>query len=169
MLRGQQTPAPHSQPGIRQRVWNITGLQKFLLNILYLRTWIFQRKDFRQDPHGASCQYQTTVFQDKRVSPDVIPDTFTHVNKCQDFTAPLSNPKQVRCVLKAGIVIQRPAHQWKLRITLSLRSLAARGGIWATAEWSTLRTVPTRPGSQKKPPALNFLVQIIALTGVREK
>ena len=43
------------------------------------------------------------------------------------------------------------------------------GGIWATAECSTLRTVQTRPGSQKKPPALNFLVQIIALTGVREK
>ena len=107
MLRGQQTPAPHSQPGIRQRVWNITGLQKFLLNILYLRTWIFQRKDFRQDPHGASCQYQTTVFQDNRVSPDVIPDTFTHVNKCQDFAASLSNPKQVRCGL---IIRSRDCH-----------------------------------------------------------
>lgn len=53
-----------------------------------------QRKDFRQDPHGSSCQYQTSVFQDNRVSPDVIPDSFTHVNKCQDFGATLSNPKQ---------------------------------------------------------------------------
>ena len=54
-----------------------------------------QRKEFNQDRFGSSCQYQTSVFQDNRVSPDVIPDSFTHLNKCQDFTASINDSKQV--------------------------------------------------------------------------
>ena len=56
-----------------------------------------QRKDFGQDHHNSSCQYQTSVFQDNRVSPDVIPDSFTHINnKCQEFTAAaINDSKQV--------------------------------------------------------------------------
>ena len=54
-----------------------------------------QRKEFNQDRFGSSCQYQTSVFQDNRVSPDVIPDSFTHLNKCQDFTVSINDSKQV--------------------------------------------------------------------------
>ena len=60
----------------------------------------------------------------------MIPDTFTHVNKCQDFAAPLSNPKQVRWRLILIIRSEhcRPAHQWKLRITLSFEKSGCDGG-----------------------------------------
>ena len=68
---------------------------KCVTRVLYNFISPLQRKEFNQDRFGSSCQYQTSVFQDNRVSPDVIPDSFTHLNKCQDFTASINDSKQV--------------------------------------------------------------------------
>ena len=43
----------------------------------------------------SSLQYQTSVFQDTRISPDVIPDSFTQINKCQDIVNGYVDVKQV--------------------------------------------------------------------------
>jgi hypothetical protein len=44
----------------------------------------------------SSLQYQTSVFQDTRISPDVIPDSFTQINKCQDNVNGYADVKQVK-------------------------------------------------------------------------
>ena len=43
----------------------------------------------------SSLQYQTSVFQDTRISPDVIPDSFTQINKCQDIVNSYGDVKKV--------------------------------------------------------------------------
>ena len=45
---------------------------------------------------GSNCQYQTSVFQDNRVSPDVIPDSFSHINKCQEFPSNIRTEQNIR-------------------------------------------------------------------------
>jgi len=52
-----------------------------------------QRKGVPSD-NMSSLQYQTSVFQDTRISPDVIPDSFTQINKCQDLVHGFADVKQ---------------------------------------------------------------------------
>ena len=50
-----------------------------------------QRKEFSEEQLQPSCQYQTSVFQDNRISPDLIPESFSQLNKCQEFPALLTS------------------------------------------------------------------------------
>ena len=43
----------------------------------------------------SSLKYQTSVFQDTRISPDVIPDSFTQINKCHDIVNGYADVEQV--------------------------------------------------------------------------
>ena len=55
-----------------------------------------QRKEFSQDRLQSSCQYQTSVFQDNRISPDVIPESFSQLSKCQELPVSLGTNRPAR-------------------------------------------------------------------------